>query len=97
MINKKQARSKTIETVHARAHFDHLLDEVQGKHYTFFIKRRGKIAAVILSPEDYVDMLEIQEEPSDPEIKKALTEGKKHFELGEVGTEQDILKSLKGE
>ena len=94
---KKKTTSKTIDAHDARVHFGQLLDEVQGKDYTFFIKRRGKVAAVILNPEDYVDMLEIQEELSDPEIKKALAESKKQFELGEVWTEQDILKILKGE
>ncbi|MDI6892844.1 MAG: hypothetical protein QMD08_07710, partial [Actinomycetota bacterium] len=65
--------------------------------YTFFVKRRGKVAAVILNPEDYGDMLEIGAEQSDPEIKRALAESKKQFELGEVGTEEDILKILRGE
>jgi len=97
-ISKKEKNiSKTIGAHNARVHFGQLLDEIQGKDCTFFVKRRGKVAAVILNPEEYVDMLEIQEELSDPEIKKALAESKKQFELGEVGNEQDILKILKGE
>jgi len=87
--------SKTIDAHDARVHFGQLLDEVQDKDYTFFIRRRGKVAAVILSPQDYVDMLEIQEEIADSEITKALAESKKQFELGEVGTEEDILKILR--
>ena len=94
-IKKEKTMSKTIDAHEARVHFGQLLDEVRDKDYTFFIKRRGKIAAVILSPGDYVDMLEMQEELSDPEIKKALAESKKQFELGEVGTEEDIFNSLR--
>lgn len=89
--------SKTINAHEARVHFGQLLDEVSEKDHTFFVKRRGKVAAVILSPEDYGDMLEIGAEQSDPEIKRALAESKKQFELGEVGTEEDILKILRGE
>ena len=88
--------SKTIDAHEARVHFGQLLDEVSDKDYIFFVKRRGKIAAVILSPEDYLDMLEIGTELTDPEIREALAESKKQFELGEVGTEEDILKILRG-
>jgi prevent-host-death family protein len=97
-INKKEkTMSKTIDAHDARVHFGQLLNEIQDKEYTFFVKRRGKVAAVILSLQDYVDMLEIQEEIADPEITKALAESKKQFELGEVGTEEDILKILREE
>ncbi|MDI6892974.1 MAG: type II toxin-antitoxin system Phd/YefM family antitoxin [Actinomycetota bacterium] len=88
--------NKAIDAHEARVHFGQLLDEVSEKDYTFFVKRRGKVAAVILNPEDYRDMLEIGAEQSDPEIKRALAEGKKQFELGEVGAEEDILKILRG-
>lgn len=89
--------TKTIDAHDARVHFGQLLDEVDQKDYTFFVKRRGKVAAVILSPEDYMDILEIGAELSDAEITKALAESKKQFELGEVGTEEDIFKALRGE
>lgn len=87
--------SKTIDAHDARVHFGRLLDEVKTNDYTFFVKRRGKVAAVIMSPEDYVDMLEVGAELSDPEITRALAESEKEFELGEVGTEDDIFKILK--
>jgi len=89
--------TKTIDAHNARVHFGQLLDEVGKKDYTFFVKRRGKVAAVILSPEDYMDILEIGAEVSDATTIKALAESKKQFELGEVGTEEDILKALRGE
>ena len=96
-IKKEKALSKTINAHEARVHFGQLLDEVTENDYTFFVKRRGKVAAVILNPADYADMLEIGAEQSDPEISEALVESKKQFELGEVGTEDDILKILGGD
>lgn len=88
--------TKTIDAHEARVHFGQLLNEVSEKAHTFFVKRRGKIAAVIISPEDYVDLLEIGAELTDGEAVKALAESKKQFELGEVGKEEDIFKILQG-
>lgn len=89
--------SKTIDAHDARMHFGQLLDELRDKDYTFFVKRRGKVAAVIISPEDYLDMLDIQNELADPELKEALEKSQKQHELGEVGTEEDIFKLLRAE
>lgn len=89
--------TKTIDAHEARVHFGQLLNEVSEKDHTFFVKRRGKIAAVIISPEDYLDILEIGAEMTDPELQRALMESKKQHELGEVGTEEDIFKMLRGE
>lgn len=89
--------TKTIDAHEARVHFGQLLDEVQKKDHTFLVKRRGRVAAVIISTEDYTDMLEITAEAADPEIKKALIQSKKEAELGEIGNEEDIFKILRGE
>lgn len=86
--------SKTIDAHDARVHFGQLLNEVSGKDHTFFVKRRGKVVAVILNPEDYMDITELKAEQSDPEFAKALKESKKQFELGKVGTEKDIFAML---
>lgn len=89
--------TKTIDAAQARVHFGQLLNEVQDEDHTFFVKRRGKVAAVIISPEDYSEMLEITAEAADPEINKAIMQSKRQIELGEVGTEEDIFKILRGE
>lgn len=96
-INSKEKKTmtKTIDAHDARVHFGQLLDEIGKKDFTYFVKRRGKLAAVILNPEDYLDVLEIGAELNDPEIKKALIQSEKEFELGEVGTEEDIFKILR--
>lgn|GEM_PF-3283002 len=70
------------------------MDEVS-KDHTFFIKRRGKIAAVILSPDEYLDLVEVLAEEANPDIRKQLEEGKKEIELGITATEADILALLK--
>ncbi|MBC7334180.1 MAG: type II toxin-antitoxin system Phd/YefM family antitoxin [Actinobacteria bacterium] len=94
---KKTALTKIIDAHDARVHFGQLLDEVDKKDYTYFVKRRGKLTAVILSPEDYMEILEIGAELSDPEINKTLVQSKKEFEIGEVGTEEDIFKILRSQ
>jgi hypothetical protein len=89
--------SKTIDAHDARIHFGRLLDEVGRKDYTYFVKRRGKLTAVIMNPEDYLDILEINDELKDGEINKALIHSEKEFELGEIGSEEDIFNILKEE
>jgi prevent-host-death family protein len=93
-IKEKTTIAKTIDAHDARIHFGQLLDEVGKKDYTFFIKRRGKLAAVIINPEDYIDILEIEAELNDPEINKALMQSEEEFKIGEVGTEEDIFRIL---
>ncbi len=96
-INRKEKTTiaKTIDAHDARVHFGQLLDEVGKKDFTYFIKRRGKLAAVIISPEDYLDILEIEEELKDPEINKALIQSETDFKIGEIGSEEDIFKILR--
>ena len=93
---KERTTTKTVDAHDARVHFGQLLDEVSKKDFTYFIKRRGKLAAVVLSPEDYIEILEIGTELNDPEINTALIQSEKEFELGEVGTEEDIFEILQG-
>ena len=54
------------------------------------------MAAIIMSPDEYMDLFEIAAEMNDPELQKALAQTEKEFELGEVGTEEDIFKILRG-
>lgn len=89
--------NKTIDAHEARVHFGRLLDEVGQKNNTFIVKRRGKVAAVILNPEDYADVIDIAAESADPGIAEALAQSKKQIELGKVGTEEDIFRALRGE
>ena len=61
------------------------------------LKRRGKLAAVIMSPEDYMDILEIGAELSDADFNKELMESRKEIELGKVGSEEELFKMLREE
>jgi hypothetical protein len=92
---KKTSATKIIDAHDARVHFGQLLDEVLKKDFTYFIKRRGKLTAVIVKPENYMDILEIEAELNDPIINKDLIKSEKEFVIGEVGTEEDIFKILR--
>lgn len=89
--------AKTIDAHDARVHFGQLLDEVKKKDNTFFVKRRGKLAAVIMSPEDYTDLFEIAAELNDPEIQKEIAESRKQIKLGETESEENLFKMLREE
>ena len=94
---RRKIINKTIDAHEARVHFGKLLDEVGKRDFTYFVKRRGKLIAVILNPEEYLDILEINTELDDKEINIALIQSEKEFELGEIGTEEDIFNILEEE
>jgi hypothetical protein len=50
---------------------------------------------VIINPEEYIDILEIEAELNDSEINKALIQSEEEFRIGEVGTEEDIFRILR--
>lgn len=87
--------TKTIDAYDARVHFGQMLTEIRDHDATFFVKKRGKMAAVVLSPDDYLDLLEISQELTDPKIIKALAESQKSFELGETGSEEELFEILR--
>jgi len=53
--------------------------------------------AVISNPEEYEEFLEVMAEEADPEFCKKLEEGRKEFELGRLGTMEDLYATLKEE
>lgn len=89
--------TKTIDAHDARVHFGQLLNEIGEQDHTFFVKRRGKLAAVIMSPEDYMDIMEIGAELNDAEFNKELMESRKQIELGEVESKEKLFKMLREE
>lgn len=88
---------KTVDAHDARVHFGRLLDEVDRGEARFFVRRRGRVVAVVMSPDDYLDLQEVVREEANPAMRRSLRESRKQFELGEVGTEADIFRILRGE
>ena len=86
---------KIVSAEEARIHFGQLLDEVYYQKQQFIVKKRGRIVAVISNPEEYEEFLEVMAEEADPEFRKKLEEGRKEFELGRLGTMEDLYATLK--
>lgn len=86
---------KIVSAEQARIHFGQLLDEVYYQKQQFIVKKRGRIVAVISNPEEYEEFLEVMAEEADPEFRKKLEEGRKEFELGRLGTMEDLYATLK--
>ena len=94
MTHPSKKRTKLISAVEARTRLGHLLDEVQkGKHH-FIVERRGKPLAAILSIEEFEDYLDRCYDDH-PALKEALIESQKDYEIGRVGSLDDLYKSLK--
>ncbi len=93
MTNPSKKRTQFISAVEARTHLGHLLDEAKkGKHH-FIIQRKGRSLAAILSVEEFEDYLDMRYDDS-PAIKEALIESQKDYEMGRVGSLDDLYKSF---
>jgi prevent-host-death family protein len=93
-MKKSKKMTKFISAVEARTHLGQVLDEAQKKEYYLIIKRKGKPLAAILSVEEFEDYLDIlYDDP--PAVKEALIESQKDYEMGRLGSLDDLYKSLK--
>lgn len=87
--------AKIVNAEEARIHFGQLLDEVYYQKQQFIVKKRGRVVAVIASPDEYEEFLEVMAEEADPGFRRKLEEGRKEFELGKLGTMEDLVRALK--
>ena len=88
---------KVISATEASNKFGGMVDEAARGLSMFVITRLGKARAVILGIDQYrelLDELEIIHEQNDPEIKAALEEAGKDFELGHTVTLEELDKEL---
>ena len=93
-MNKSKKMTKFISAVEARTHLGRVLDEAQKMEHHLVIKRKGKPLAAILSVEEFEDYLDmLYDDP--PAVKEALIESQKDYEMGRVGSLDDLYKSLK--
>jgi len=94
MTHPSKKRTKLISAVEARARLGHLLDEAQTGEHHLIIERKGKPLAAILSLEEFETYLDLCYDDH-PDIKEALIESQKDYEMGRVGSLDDLYQSLK--
>jgi prevent-host-death family protein len=87
--------SETLPLSYVKAHLSELADRVEGEHERVVVTRKGRPAAVLLSPDDLESLEETLAVLSDPELMRQIREGEAAAEAGEVATLEDLQADLK--
>lgn len=77
--------SETLPLSYVKAHLSEIADRVVGEHERVVVTRRGRPAAVLLSPEDLESLEETLAVLSDPALMEQIHESEAQIERGEEG------------
>jgi antitoxin YefM len=83
----------TFPLSHVKAHLSEITDRVEGQHDRIVVTRKGRPAAVLVSPEDLESLEETLAILSDPELMQQVREGEAELERGEKGVTLEELKA----
>lgn len=86
---------ETLPLSHVKAHFSEIADRVEGQHDRVVVTRKGRPAAVLLSPDDLESLEETLAVLSDPELMRQIREGEAAVDSGDVATLEDLQADLK--
>jgi antitoxin YefM len=84
---------ETLPLSHVKAHLSEIADRVEGQHDRVVVTRKGRPAAVLVSPEDLESLEETLAVLSDPQLMRQVRESEAEFERGEEGATLDDLRS----
>lgn len=78
----------------AKANLSALVDELQRTHEPVTITRHGKVAAVLIAPEDLATLMETLEWLADPGHAAELNEGVEAIERGHTMSLDEVRREL---
>ena len=87
--------SETLPLSYVKAHLSELADRVEGEHERVVVTRKGRPAAVLLSPDDLESLEETLAVLSDPELMTQIRAGKAATEAGDTVTLEELQANLK--
>jgi prevent-host-death family protein len=88
---------RTVNAKRARNNLGEILDTVSYGHQPYLITKLDRPAVIMLSVEDYedlLDMVDTMSEQLNPSFQKSLGEAREEYLAGQVGTTDDIKKIL---
>lgn len=86
---------ETLPLSHVKAHFSEIADRVEGQHDRVVVTRKGRPAAVIVSPEDLESLEETLAVLSDPGLMRRIRDGEAAVESGDTMTLEELQESLR--
>jgi len=84
---------ETLPLSHVKAHLSEIADRVEGQHDRVVVTRKGRPAAVLVSPEDLESLEETLAVLSDPQLMRQIHESEAELERGEEGATLDDLRA----
>jgi prevent-host-death family protein len=86
--------ARVVPFTEARARLTELLDDVEARHEHLVITRKGRPAAVVVSPEEWDAIEETLETLQDDELLAALRESEKDVEAGRLFSLDEVRRDL---
>ncbi len=87
---------ETLPLSHVKAHLSEIADRVEGQHDRVVVTRKGRPAAVLLSPDDLESLEETLAVLSDPELMRQIRESEEELARGEKGIPLEQLQAELG-
>lgn len=87
--------TETLSLSYVKAHLSEIADRVEGEHERVVVTRKGRPAAVLVSPDDLESLEETLAVLSDPELMRQIREGEAAVEAGDTATLEDLQADLK--
>lgn len=94
-VTRIPVMSETLPLSYVKAHLSELADRVEGEHERVVVTRKGRPAAVLLSPDDLESLEETLAVLSDPELMRRIREGQAAARAGETATLEELQANLK--
>jgi len=86
---------ETLPLSHVKAHLSEIADRVEGQHDRVVVTRKGRPAAVIVSPDDLESLEESLAVLSDPELMRQISEGEAAVDSDDTMTLEELRESLR--
>lgn len=84
---------ETLPLSHVKAHLSEIADRVEGQHDRVVVTRKGRPAAVLVSPEDLESLEETLAVLSDPQLMRQIRKSEAELKRGEEGITLEELKA----
>lgn len=84
---------ETLPLSHVKAHLSEIADRVESQHDRVMVTRKGRPAAVLVSPEDLESLEETLAVLSDPKLMRQIRESEAELEQGEEGVTLEELRA----
>ncbi len=82
---------RTTTVTEAKAKLSKILEDVRSTHEIYRILKSGEIVAVLLSHEEYEELLETLDVLSDPQLMRQLRSSSRDVEAGELLSHEDVF------